>query len=295
MVRFPRFLVRGDRVALVAPSSPFEPSEYEAARERLAREFEVVVSADVGARDDYLAGSDTRRLVELQEALDDERVAAVIAIRGGYGAGRIAGHLDPGRFRAAPKWIAGFSDITVLHAWAQRQGVASLHAPNAGGAGRLEADAQGLVESLRGLVATRRWSVQSFGRFAPVEGLAAGGNLTVLAYEALSGRLPSMQGRVLFLEDVGERVYRVDRMLAGLVDGGFFHGVRAVVFGHFTRCDGAADGRSLARLARELEERLAVPVVHGAPFGHEAPNEPFVQGGRVRVEPEAVTIGMTDA
>jgi muramoyltetrapeptide carboxypeptidase len=289
MVRFPRFLSPGDRVALVAPSSPFEAAEFLAARERLAREFEVVVGSDVASRDDYLAGSDTRRLVELQEALDDERVAAVIAVRGGYGAGRIAGHLDPTRFRVSPKWIAGFSDITVLHAWAQRQGIASLHAPNAGGAGRLEEDAQSLVDALCGRRTSSQWEVHSFRAFDAVEGLAAGGNLTVLAYEAVAGRLPSMHGRVLFLEDVGERVYRIDRMLAALADGGFFAGVRAIVFGHFTRCEGAPNGRTLARLARELEERLGIPVVHGAPFGHEAPNEPFAQGALVRVEPEAVT------
>lgn len=292
MVRFPRFLERGDRVALVAPSSPFEVAEFEAARERLARDFDPVVSADIGARDDYLAGSDTRRLVELQEALDDDRVRAIIAVRGGYGAGRIAGHLDATRFRAAPKWIAGFSDITVLHAWAQRHGVASLHAPNAGGAGRLESEAKALVESLCGERVGQRWPIRASRPFAAVEGVAAGGNLTVLAYEAIAGRLPPMGGRVLFLEDVGERVYRVDRMLAALVDGGFFAGVRAVVFGHFTRCEGAVDGRTVERLATELEERLAIPVVRGAPFGHEAPNEPFFQGARVVVAPESVTLAV---
>ncbi len=294
MVRFPRFLVRGDRVALVAPSSPFDASEFDAARARLSRDFDVRVSADVGARDDYLAGSDTHRRLELQAALDDERVAAVIAVRGGYGAGRIAGCLDPKRFEASPKWIAGFSDITVLHAWAQRLGIASLHAPNAGGAGRLEDDARSLVDSLCGRVATRRWPVRSFRTFSPVEGLAAGGNLTVTTFEALSGRLPSMRGRVLFLEDVGERIYRVDRMLSALVDGGFFIGLQAIVLGHFTRCDGTEAGRTVSTLARELEDRIGVPVVHGAPFGHEAPNEPFVQGARVCVDTDAVTLSMTE-
>lgn len=289
MVRFPRFLVRGDRIALVAPSSPFDAAEYAAARARLGSEFELVASPDVAARDDYLAGPDTRRLVELQEALDDDRVAAIVAVRGGYGAGRIAGHLDATRFRANPKWIAGFSDITVLHVWAQRHGIASLHAPNAGGAGRLEDDAVSLLDSLCGRRVAPRWAVESFRSFDAVEGYAAGGNLTVLAYEAVAGRLPSMHGRVLFLEDVGERVYRVDRMLAALADGGFFAGVRGVVFGHFTRCEGAADGRTVQQLARELEERLGIPVVYGAPFGHEAPNQPFVQGALVRVEPRSVS------
>jgi muramoyltetrapeptide carboxypeptidase len=274
----------------VAPSSPFDEGDFRSAVDVLQQRFALSFAAEVGSRDDYLAGSDTRRLVELQEALDDDEVRAVVAIRGGFGAGRIVGHLDGARFKAAPKWIVGFSDITVLHAWAQRHGVASVHGPNASGVGRSPSEAEAIVAVLAGELREAAWPVRGFGTFAPVEGVAAGGNLTVLAYEALAGRLPSMAGRVLFLEDVGERVYRVDRMLAALADGGFFAGVRAVVFGHFTRCDGTAGGRTLERLARDLGERLGVPVVMGAPFGHEDPNEPFVQGAHVSVSPTDVRL-----
>jgi len=290
MVVFPPVVRPGSRVALVAPSSPFEDADLRAAIDCLAQRFEIVVAADAGSRDDYLAGSDARRLVELQEALDDERVRAILAIRGGFGAGRIAARLDARRFRAAPKWIAGFSDITVLHAWAQRHGVASLHGPNAGGIGRSVVDAEAVVAVLSGERREARWPVRAFDSFAPVEGLAAGGNLTVLLHEAAAGRLPPMTGRVLLVEDVGERVYRVDRMLAALVDGGHLAGVSAVVFGHFTRCDANVDGRTLERVARELGERLAVPVVVGAPFGHEEPNEPFVQGAPVVVSASEVRL-----
>lgn len=292
MVVIPPALEPGDRIALVAPSSPFEDADLRAAIAFLAPRFEVVVTEEVGARDDYLAGSDARRLVELQGALDDARVRAVIAVRGGFGAGRIAGRLDATAFRARPKWIAGFSDITVLHAWAQRHGVASLHGPNAGSMGRSSEEARAIVSVLTGERREATWPVRAIAPFDPVEGLAAGGNLTVLVHEAVAGRLPSMSGRVVFLEDVGERIYRVDRMLAALADGGHFAGVRAVVFGHFTRCDATVGGRSLERLAGDLGERLAVPIVVGAPFGHEDPNEPFVQGARAIVTPAEVRFAL---
>jgi muramoyltetrapeptide carboxypeptidase len=290
MVVFPPAVRSGDRVALVAPSSPFEDADLRAALASLEARFEVVMSPGVGDRDDYLAGCDARRLAEVQAALDDDRVRAVIAIRGGFGAGRIAGRLDAAGFKAAPKWIAGFSDITVLHAWAQRHGVASLHGPNAGGMGRSAADASAMVAALGGERREAAWPVRAFEHFEPTDGIAAGGNLTVLLHEAVAGRLPSMDGRVLLLEDVGERVYRIDRMLAALADGGYLAGVRAIVFGHFTRCEATGGGRTLERVARELGERLAVPVVIGAPFGHEDPNEPFVQGARVVVAPDEVRL-----
>ena len=290
MVHFPAYLRSGDRLVLVAPSSPFEPAELEAAVQRFQREgFRVEVAEDVLERDDYLAGSDTRRRTELQRALDDVEVRAIVAVRGGYGAGRIAAQLDARRFLESPKWIVGFSDVTVLHAWAQSIGVASVHGPNGGGVGRSEPEAQAVMAMLRGEATEATWQVRAASSFEPVSGVAAGGNLTVLAHEAIAGRLPSMSERVVFLEDVGERVYRVDRMLAALVDGRFFSGAKAIVLGHFTRCEGRVDGRTLDQLARELEARVGVPVVQGAPFGHEAPNEIFVQGARVRVTSTAVT------
>jgi muramoyltetrapeptide carboxypeptidase len=290
MSEFPPHLVDGDRVALIAPSSPFDDRDLRAAVERLEGRFAVAFGADVTARDDYLAGSDGRRAAELQAVLDDPSVRAVIAVRGGFGAGRIARLLDAARFRDAPKWLVGFSDITVLHAWAQSQGVASLHGPNAGGIGRSASEADAVVSVLTGVRTSSTWSVRAIEPFAPVAGRAAGGNLTVLVHEALAGRCPSMRDRVLFLEDVGERVYRIDRMLAALVDGGHLDGVRGVVFGHFTRCEGTPGGRGLERVARDLCDRLAVPVVLGAPFGHEEPNEPFVQGARVSVSTAEVVV-----
>lgn len=289
MVQFPPFLRAGDRVVLVAPSSPFDAGELRVATRRLDDEgFAVAIAHDAFDRDDYLAGSDARRRGELQRALDDASVRAVIAVRGGYGAGRIVAGLDATAFRAQPKWIVGFSDITVLHAFSQAHGVASIHGPNASGMGRSDDEAAQVLALLRGERREERWAVRALAPFDPVEGLAAGGNLTVLAHEAIAGRLPSWDGRVVFLEDVGEKIYRVDRMLAALVDGRFFSGVRAIVFGHFTRCEGNAAGRDLTRLVDELRERLQVPVVLGAPFGHEAPNACFVQGAHVTVSASAV-------
>ena len=164
-----------------------------------------------------------------------------------------------------------------------------MHGPNGGGVGRSIDEARAIFTALRGAVRESRWDVRSVGRARVAEGLAAGGNLTVLAHEALAGRLPSMAGRVLFLEDVSERVYRVDRMIAALADGGFFRELRAIVVGHFTRCDGNDQGRVVEDVFRELAARLDVPVVIGAPFGHDTPNDVFVQGARVLVTPTTVT------
>ncbi len=287
----PPLVTPGAKIAIIAPSSPFPESDLQGAVRLFEREFVVQVRGDIGERDGYLAGSDDRRLRELQDALDDHSVRAIVAIRGGFGAGRIVARLDAARFRAHPKWILGFSDITVLHLWAHVNGVASVHGPNAGTMGRVRAESGPVIELLRHGCAGRQWAVEGAAPFEPVEGVALGGNLTVLAHEAIAGRLPRMTGAVLFLEDVGERAYRIDRMLSALADGGAFDGLRALVFGSFARCDAGEGGegsRSVAQIIRGLAMRLGVPVVHSAPFGHADPNEYFVQGTRVTVSMNTV-------
>jgi muramoyltetrapeptide carboxypeptidase len=215
-VRKPHRLEPGARIAVVAPSSPFEVAAFERGVERLRQCYEVTFDPGVLTRTGYLAGDDERRATELLEALRDPAVDAIVAARGGYGATRLVEHIEVTTVAEANKLLVGFSDITALHALWARAGVRSLHGPMVAALGRCT---QNVVDEW--LAAVRGNGRRAIDGLRPVtagiaEGPLLGGNLAVLA--ALVGTpyaLPT-DGCVLLLEDVGERPYRIDRMLTTL-------------------------------------------------------------------------------
>ncbi|MET7392642.1 LD-carboxypeptidase [Dactylosporangium sp. NPDC005572] len=264
-----RPLEPGDVVRLVSPSGPTRP-------DRVARGVELLegwglrveLAKHVFAEHGYLAGRDADRLDDLNAALADPRVRAVICTRGGYGAQRIADGVRWG----APKHLVGFSDITALQLalWrvARRP---SVHGP---GAAWFEDRLPDTSEmSLRSALMTAdelvvpRLEEGPLIEGPPVTGLLLGGNLTMLATTLGTPDMPDVSGAILLLEDVGEAPYRLDRMLTQLIRAGALDGVAAVAVGQFTGC---ADHRPVTAF-EVLEERLRLlgcPVLGGLPIGH---------------------------
>jgi muramoyltetrapeptide carboxypeptidase len=280
-------LRHGDRIAVVAPASPFPDQAFFTGLAWLRQMYRISVRAAVRTRTGYLAGDDERRTRELADAMLDPDVRAIFCARGGYGAMRISSALPWDGFARAPKWIVGFSDITTLHLEAAARGVATLHAPNVTGLGlgtppqvrydvvsRLEAPAQA-----HALTAT---TVMHAG--ARVSGVAFGGNLALVHAMAAAGRLVAPDGAIVFLEDVTERPYRVDRMLTSLLASGCLSRARAIVFGDFVQCDPGPDGVTIDEVLAERTRALGVPVLAGAPFGHGDVNRPIVLGAPVTVD-----------
>jgi muramoyltetrapeptide carboxypeptidase len=282
---FPPPLRPGDVVAAVAPSGPFEPALAWVGLGWLAERYEVRFSHGMFARTGYLAGSDERRRDELASALADPRVRAVVAARGGYGASRFAHALDWDAFARSPRWIIGFSDITALHVEAARVGVASIHGPHLTSLGRGDARARAaFVRALEEPRAPSTYDGLVAVRAGTHTGTLFGGNLALLQACAAAGRLVVPEGCVLLLEDVTEKPYRVDRMLATLEVGGYLERAGAVVLGDFTECAPGPDGITVEDVLAERLSRLGVPVVRGVPVGHGLRNDPVVLGGRARVE-----------
>jgi muramoyltetrapeptide carboxypeptidase len=251
----------------------------------------------VGAlsRDGYLAGDDARRRSELSRAMLDPEVGAIVATRGGYGAIRMIDDLPWGKFALRPKWLVGFSDITVLHAAAWRAGVASIHGPNVVGLGsratpRLRAAWIGALERP---TARRQWRGLRVLHGGFAQGPLIGGNLAVLHALAAGGRLSVPRGSVLALEDVAELPYRIDRMLTSLVLGGHLANVSALVFGAFDRCRvEGADGPTIGEVLEERTRSLGIPVLFGAPFGHGDVNDAFVLGQPAAVGDGDIRLGV---
>jgi muramoyltetrapeptide carboxypeptidase len=282
-------LAAGDRVAAVSLSGPSEPAQVRRGVERLAERYDVVLDPRALASTGFLAGGDAERAESLIDALEDRDIRGVVCVRGGYGATRVLAR-HGARIAAAlardPKPIAGFSDVTAMHALWARVGARSVHGPMIA---RMGAEAGVSDEDRASLCAALEGEGSAFGGLdrwvsGECEGVARGGNLAVLAALVGTPYAPSFDGAVVFLEDVGERPYRVDRMLTQLLASGAFDGARGVVLGEWVDCAPGPYGVSVVeQVLRERLGGLGVPLWAGAPFGHGARCRAFALGARVTV------------
>jgi muramoyltetrapeptide carboxypeptidase len=266
----------GDLVRVIAPSGPFDRTLFFRGLAWLAQHYEVAWSRDILERRGYLAGSDERRLAELNAALRDPKARAVVAARGGYGAQRITHRADFSALLDCPKWLVGFSDFTALHVEAWKMGVSSLHAPNVTALGRGDEQTRLVWQAALEAPLERRV-------FAPLVAIAGGsargslvgGNLTLLFASAASARLALPQGCLLFFEDVGEAPYRIDRMLTSLLVSRQLDAVAGICVGDLTS-DGTTE--PLLELVRERLSPLGIPILAGLPIGHSKRNAPLPLG-----------------
>ncbi len=291
----PRALRPGGTIGIAAPAGPVDPARLAEGEARLRDAgFRVVRRGDVEARSGYLAGDDDRRAKELADLVADPEVDAIVCARGGYGCHRIVSRLDPEAFRRAGKPLAGFSDVTTLLLWQLRcAGLAGLHGPMPGRAARPE-DLGALVRLLCG-EPDAPWQGRPGGG-GRAEGPLVGGNLTVLVASLGCPWEPDLRGAILLVEDVGERPYRLDRLMAQLRAAGRLDDLAGVGVGSLAACD---DDRYPSPGAAEvMEESLAglgVPVLHDLPFGHGAENRPWPFGGRARIDGDGGTLEMLDS
>lgn len=288
----PPALRPGARIRLVAPSGPFDRTLVLRGVAWLSQRYRVELDWAAFARSGFLAGSDARRSGELRDALADPNLAAIVAARGGYGASRIAHALDFSVLRSHPKWIVGFSDVTVLHVEAARHGLASLHAHNAAGLGRGDEQARtAWLDALERPLQVRTHDALETWVSGAATGPLFGGNLTLLTTCAAAGRLQPPPSAVWFLEDVGESPYRIDRMLTALRIGGHFDGATAIVLGEFTDCPAGPSGVSVQSVLRERLSDLGVPVLYGVRAGHGRHNVPLHLGLTAQVARDRLTLG----
>jgi len=307
----PAPLARGDTVALVSPSAAtadrFDLQLSQEVMEALG--FRVKTAAHYGARRGHLAGPDEARAADLNAAFADDQVKAVVCVRGGSGAARLLPLLDYEAIRANPKVLLGYSDITALHsAIHARTGLVTFHGPNATGSwNRFNADQferlffrrelmeyRNPVEAGDELVPRRNRTATITGGTA--RGELVGGNLTVLTALAGSPYLPDFRGKILFLEDVSEAPYRIDRMFSTLRLMGALDGLAGLVFGECTDCD-PGDGYgslTLDEIFDDYVRPLGIPAYRGAMIGHIRQQFIVPVGGRVEMDADAGTFRLLD-
>jgi muramoyltetrapeptide carboxypeptidase len=307
----PRRLGPGDTVALVAPASAtFQTIELQIARESLeALGLKVKVGGHVLDRHGYLAGRDQDRATDINNYFADPSVRAVLPLRGGWGSSRLLPYLEFDTIRRNPKVVLGFSDITALllsiHA---RTGLITFHGPN--GMGRWDEFSVGWVKrilfdgdavTLQNPREKGEFLVQTEHRVQTItpgtaRGRILGGNLTVFSAIVGSPYLPAFDGAILFLEDVGEDIYRVDRMMTTLKLAGILGRLAGFVFGTCSECEpGQGFGSlTLEEVFNDHVRPLKIPAWQGAMIGHRQPQFTIPVGVQVEIDATAGTIRMLE-
>ncbi len=286
----PNALKAGDTVAVVAPAAAIEREHLERGVNALSSMgFRVKVSERLLARSGILAGCDADRARELQACFGDPEVKGIFAARGGYGFGRLMPLLDFQAIARTPKVFVGFSDATfMLNALVDLAGMVSFHGP------MVAMDfARGLsarsLDHMQGLLSGKLCGFELEARECVHPGTASGevigGCLSVLAAAIGTPYAPSFERRILFLEDTGEKAYRIDRMLVQLRHSGALDKVAGIVFGAIRPVDGnEQESRLIARFIAEQTEDLQCPVLFGIEAGHGTENFAVPFGVIARVD-----------
>jgi len=276
MIKIPPYLKKGDTIGLVCPAG-FMPVERISECIRVLNEdwgFTTKVGSTIGKQYHYFSGTDEERIEDFQHMLDDDTVKAILCARGGYGLSRIIDKIDFRKFKSNPKWIIGFSDITVLHSHIYRNyGISTLHAPMAN-AFNDDGYKNEFVQSLRHALEGKKIKYQvpqhEFNRKGEAIGELVGGNLALLAHLVGTDSDVKTKGRILFLEDVGEYLYNIDRMMYQLKRSGKLDKLAGLVIGGFTDMKDTEKpfGQTVFEIIRDAIAEYDYPVCFDFPVSH---------------------------
>ena len=283
---FPSPLTKGDKIAIISPASHILPDYVDGACNAITQMgFQPVVSNHCKGQCGGYSGTIEQRLADFLEALHNPEVKAILCSRGGYGVVHLLEYLSPDDIAENAKWLIGFSDISALHAAMAASGVASIHASMAKHLTKFGADneaTQALFGILKGQLPTYRIPAHPFNKPGTVTGTLTGGNMAVLCglldtdFDLLS------RGDILFIEDVGEEVYKIERMLYNLRLSGVLPMIKGLIVGRFTdyrNPDG--NGDSMEQMVKRMVEPYDIPVAFDFPVGHVDENMPLIEGAQV--------------
>lgn len=276
MIKIPPYLQKGDTIGIVCPSGAMAVEKVSECIRILNEDwgFTTKVGKTVGTTFNYFSGTDEERLADLQEMIDDDSVKAVLCGRGGYGMTRIIDQLDLRKFKKQPKWIIGYSDITVLHAHLYSQyNISSLHSPMAGAFnddGYKNEFVQSLRHALEGKKIKYTCPAHEFNRKGEAVGELVGGNLALLAHLVGSDSDIKTRGRILFIEDISEYLYNIDRMMRQLKRSGKLSKLAGLIIGGFTETKDTERpfGQTAYEIIRDVVKEFDYPVCFDFPVSH---------------------------
>tara|TARA_R110002050_G_scaffold245922_2_gene383671 strand:+ start:32209 stop:33228 length:1020 start_codon:yes stop_codon:yes gene_type:complete len=288
----PPYLTAGDTVAIVAPSGILKNKDKEIQRAKdLLKSWGLhyVIGKHVFNQNNHFAGTDDERCEDFQKAMDDPTIKAIWCARGGYGTVRILDKLDYSKFRNKPKWIIGYSDITALHSQVHNEGFESIHA-------MMCTSLEGNNEEIKETIATFKDAIfgkplhytlkgSMYNKTGTVSAPVIGGNLSVLQTMLGSKTNLDTSGSILFIEDIGEYKYHIDRMLQSLKRAGYFDKCKGLIVGDMTklRKNTTLWGSSIEQLILDELADYDFPIAFNMPAGHEKDNRAMILGRTVEL------------
>jgi len=284
----PQHLKKGDTVAIVATARKIDASTVQPAIKLLESwGLNVLLGKTIGLEQNQLAGADWQRASDFQEMLDNPEVKAIWAAKGGYGTAKIIDRIDFSNFKKNPKWIVGFSDVTVLHSHINNLGFQSVHAMMAISAPSATTAAK---ESLRKVLFGEKLnytvSHHVFNKLGQAKGELVGGNLSVLYSIQGSVSEVDLANKILFLEDLDEYLYHIDRMMTNLKRNGSLKNLRGIIIGGMTSMNDndIPWGKNALEIIQEIVKDLKIPVAYNFPAGHIKDNCALILGRNVTLE-----------
>ena len=286
----PPFLKPGATIGITCPSGYVSAERVQYATVVLEKwGFKTRLGKTVGNEFHYFSGDDATRLADLQEMLDDTTIDAILMGRGGYGLSRIIDLLDFTKFVQYPKWICGFSDITVLHSHIQAQfGIPTIHSVMCG-AFKPETEEKEYILSLRkalmGEDLSYPFPASDYNRMGEATAKIVGGNLAMLAHLTGSDSQINTDGKILFIEDIGEHLYHIDRMLLNLKRSGQLSKLKGLLVGSFTDIEDTDRpfGQTLEQIISDKVKEYDFPVAFNFACGHDEVNNTLVLGAEYRL------------
>jgi muramoyltetrapeptide carboxypeptidase len=280
MTIIPPYLQKGDTIGITCPAGFMAAEKARTCIDTLHQwGYNVMVGKTLGSNStNYFSGTDEQRTDELQAMLDDDSINAILCGRGGYGLGRIIDQLEFDLFKKKPKWIIGFSDITVLHEHIySNYKIATLHAPMAAAfndAGAENEFIQSLKNALEGKKAKYECAVHDFNKRGEAVGELVGGNLTLGTHLIDTSSDIKTKGRILFLEDTGELLYKIDRMFYQLKRTGKLQKLAGLIIGGFSDMTDTERpfGKTAYEIIQDIVKEYDYPVCYNFPVSHSKEN-----------------------
>jgi len=283
----PEFLQKGDTIGILATARKIDLATLQPSIKLLESwGLNVVIGKTIGPEQDQLAGSDELRAQDFQEMLDNPNIKAIWGAKDGYGTVRIVDKIDFTRFKKKPKWVIGFSDMTVLHSHINNMDIATMHGIMAISIERATCEA---LESFRQAIfgETQDYCVDHhpYNRMGTATGELVGGNLSVLFSIMGSPSEIDYKGKILFIEDLDEYLYHIDRMMMNLKRNGYFDSINGLVIGGMTsmKDNEIPWGKDALQIIQDVTAEYKFPVIYNFPAGHIKDNHTLIFGKKVTI------------
>lgn len=287
-ITMPEYLQKGDTVGILATARKIDILSLQPGIKLLESwGLKVVIGKTIGKEDHQLAGPDWQRATDFQEMLDDPAIKAIWAAKGGYGTVRIVDRINFTNFKKKPKWIVGFSDVTVLHSHINNMNIGTLHAVMAASAKTATPEAiETLRKALFGEQLEYHIPKHAFNKTGKAKGELVGGNLSVLYSIQGSPSAVDIKGKILFLEDLDEYLYHIDRMMMNLKRNGSLDGVKGIIIGGMTSMNDndIPWGKDALQIIQDIVKDLKIPMAYNFPAGHIKDNRALIFGRTVTLD-----------